>query len=107
MKYRKSDGTEIEIRAMPTPYLLNAMGKAKKEGKDDVAAALLEESKLRLLPCWEIRERREFCPTEPAGQTKIIRYCTQQTNEEAWKFVKQQAELFPNRFFVAHESDPL
>lgn len=98
MKYRKSDGTEIEIRDMPTPYLLNAMSKAKKEGKDDVAAALLEESKLRLLPCWEIRENVD---------DGVRRYCTDQTNEEAWAFVKKWNTEFPNRYFVAHESDPL
>jgi hypothetical protein len=102
-KYVNSKGEEVDVRTMATPHVLAAMAKAEREGKTDVRDMLFAEAGEREKPVWEVRQKK---------RDQVIRYAMQQTNAEAWKFVKQygpleDAEGYTNSFFVAHESDPL
>lgn len=97
-KYVNSKGEEVDIRTMATPHVLAAMAKAEREGKQDVRDMLFAEAGERERSVWEVRERKP---------DQVIRYACQQTNAEAWKFVKEHAATYPGKFFVAHESDAL
>lgn len=100
MMYQKSDGTSIKIRDMPTPYLSNAIQKARRE-KNPVLESLEEELRLRETPTWEVRAVNSDVFVESG-----------MTNAEAWAECKSRNETakssgLSTRYFVAHESDPI
>lgn len=88
MLYKKSDGKEIEIRDMPTPYLNNAIQKARRE-KNPILEHLEEELRLREQPVWKI-----LTTTTPVRVYKELL-----TNAEAWSIVKEMDQ--PSLFQVA------
>jgi hypothetical protein len=99
MLYKKSDGTEIRIRDMPTPYLMNAIQKARREQKHLILGHLEEEARLRDTPTWQVRA------TDGQETVAIKAFLT---NAEAWQIAKEKntAEGL-TRHSVAHESDPI
>lgn len=102
MLYQKSDGKEIKIRDMPTPYLMNAIQKARREQKHLILGHLEEEARLRETPTWEVRATDGL-------QTVVVKAGL--TNAEAWTECKSSNETsaiteYTTQYHVSHESDP-